>query len=72
MGYFWICWCCLGSLLNQDFLANNDLVSFLKFKTSYGIMGDEAQTDVDGNPIYYPGYDTFSINNLNDEIFFLL
>ena len=53
---------------NEDFLANNDLVSFLKFKTSYGITGDEAQTDANGNPIYYPGYDTFSINNLNDEI----
>ncbi len=53
---------------NEDFLANSDLFSFLKFKASYGIMGDEAQTDADGNPIYYPGYDTYSINNLNDEI----
>ncbi|WP_034918906.1 SusC/RagA family TonB-linked outer membrane protein [Gillisia sp. CAL575] len=53
---------------NEDFLYNNDIVSFLKLKASYGVLGDEAQTDANGNPVYYPGYDTFNINNLNDGI----
>jgi len=53
---------------NEDFLYNNDIVSFLKLKASFGITGDEAITDANGNPIFYPGYDTYSINNLNDNI----
>jgi TonB-linked SusC/RagA family outer membrane protein len=47
---------------NEDFLANSDIFSFLKFKVSYGITGDEAGVG------YYSGYDTFSINNLNNQI----
>ncbi|MBZ9731410.1 SusC/RagA family TonB-linked outer membrane protein [Salegentibacter sp. JZCK2] len=46
---------------NEDFISS-DIFSFLKFKASYGITGDEAGVG------YYSGYDTFSINNLNDEI----
>ncbi|MCM4156601.1 SusC/RagA family TonB-linked outer membrane protein [Gramella sp. AN32] len=47
---------------NEDFLYNNDVLSFLKLKASYGITGDEAGVG------YYSGYDTFDINNLNDQI----
>tara|TARA_R100001369_G_scaffold38462_1_gene64156 strand:- start:6011 stop:9235 length:3225 start_codon:yes stop_codon:yes gene_type:complete len=47
---------------NEDFLNNNDLLSFFKLKASYGILGDEAGVG------FYSGYDTFNINNLNDGI----
>jgi TonB-linked SusC/RagA family outer membrane protein len=47
---------------NEDFLYNNSLFTFLKLKASYGITGDEAGVG------FYSGYDTFDINNLNDEI----
>jgi TonB-linked SusC/RagA family outer membrane protein len=47
---------------NEDFLYNNDIVSFFKLKASYGILGDEAGVG------FYSGYDTFNINNLNDGI----
>ena len=47
---------------NEDFLGSRDLFSFLKLKASYGITGDEAGVG------FYSGYDTFSLNNLNDEI----
>ncbi|WP_300441098.1 SusC/RagA family TonB-linked outer membrane protein [Christiangramia sp.] len=46
----------------EDFLYNNDLFTFLKLKASYGITGDQAGVG------FYSGYDTFDINNLNDEI----
>jgi TonB-linked SusC/RagA family outer membrane protein len=46
----------------EDFLYNNDVVSFLKLKASYGITGDQAGVG------FYSGYDTFDINNLNNEI----
>lgn len=49
-------------LTNEDFLYNNDLISFLKLKASYGITGDEAGVG------YYSGYDTFDINNLSGGI----
>jgi len=57
-------------LSNEDFLYNNDLLTFLKLKASYGIIGDEGvvSNDVANNVDYYTGYDTFDINNLNDEI----
>ncbi|PKD19003.1 SusC/RagA family TonB-linked outer membrane protein [Salegentibacter salinarum] len=47
---------------NEDFLANNDLITFLKLKTSYGITGDEAGVG------YYAGYDTFSLGTLGGGI----
>jgi TonB-linked SusC/RagA family outer membrane protein len=49
-------------LTNEDFLYNNNILSFLKVKASYGITGDEAGVG------YYSGYDTFDINNLNNGI----
>ncbi|MFD0977696.1 SusC/RagA family TonB-linked outer membrane protein [Salinimicrobium gaetbulicola] len=42
---------------NEDFLSS-DLVTFLKLKASYGVMGDEAGID------YYDGYDTFNLGLL--------
>ena len=48
---------------NEDFLSNNELVTFLKLKASFGIMGDEGSlggTDVD----YYTGWDTFNLGLL--------
>jgi TonB-linked SusC/RagA family outer membrane protein len=47
---------------NEDFLSSNGTFSFLKFKASYGITGDESGVG------FYSGYDTFDINNLNDGI----
>lgn len=47
---------------NEDFLGNRNLFSFLKLKASYGLTGDEAGVG------FYSGYDTFNLNNLNDEI----
>src|SRR5690606_6139646 len=43
---------------NEDFLLNNDILSFLKLKASYGIMGDEAGVG------FYSGYDTFDLGLL--------
>lgn len=42
----------------EDYLANNDFISFLKLKASYGIQGDEAGVG------YYSGYDTFNLGLL--------
>ena len=47
---------------NENFLMNNDLVSFLKLKASYGIMGDEAGVG------FYSGYDTFDLGLLSGGI----
>ena len=42
---------------NEDFLQS-DLFTFLKFKASYGVTGDQAGID------YYDGYDTYNTSNL--------
>src|SRR5699024_8428567 len=49
-------------LSNENFLAGTDWVDMLKIKASFGTVGDQAGVG------YYPGYDTFNANNLNDEI----
>jgi hypothetical protein len=46
----------------EDFLIDVDVIDFLKFKTSYGLVGEQAGVG------RYPGYDTFNISNLNDNI----
>ena len=46
----------------EDFLSNSNLFSFLKFKASYGIIGDQAGVG------YYPGYNTYSTFPLNGEV----
>ncbi|WP_426091084.1 SusC/RagA family TonB-linked outer membrane protein [Flavobacterium sp. DSR3-2] len=52
---------------NESFMDNQSVFSFLKLKASYGITGEQGVQDADGNLDYYPGLDTYSINNLNDE-----
>lgn len=52
---------------NESFMENQKLFSFLKVKTSYGITGEQGVQDANGNLSYYPGKDTYSINNLNDQ-----
>lgn len=52
---------------NESFMDNQKLFSFLKVKTSYGITGEQGVQDANGNLSYYPGKDTYSINNLNDQ-----
>ncbi|OEJ99292.1 SusC/RagA family TonB-linked outer membrane protein [Flavivirga aquatica] len=47
---------------NEDFLINNNTISYLKLKTSYGIIGDQDGID------FYQSSDTFNINNLNDQV----
>ncbi|MBL7472872.1 SusC/RagA family TonB-linked outer membrane protein [Robertkochia sediminum] len=46
---------------NENFLANNDLITFLKLKASYGITGDE------GGVGFYTGLNTFEVTNLGGE-----
>lgn len=43
---------------NEDFLSNDDLITFLKLKASYGVTGDEAGVG------YYDGWDTFNLGLL--------
>ncbi|MCK5815978.1 MAG: SusC/RagA family TonB-linked outer membrane protein [Flavobacteriaceae bacterium] len=46
----------------ESFLENIEFINFLKLKTSYGLVGEQAGVG------YYPGYNTFNVSNLNDEI----
>ena len=46
---------------NEDFLLNNDVLTYLKLKGSYGITGDESGVG------YYTGINTFDVTNLNGE-----
>ncbi|MCO6358657.1 SusC/RagA family TonB-linked outer membrane protein [Roseivirga pacifica] len=46
---------------DEDFLTL-DFVDFLKFKASYGLTGEQAGVGL------FPGYNTFNVSNLNDEI----
>ncbi len=50
-------------ITNEDFMSGNNVFDFLKVKASYGLTGDQA-VDAD----YYVAYDTYNINNLNDQI----
>lgn len=51
-------------ITNEDFMSGNNVFDFLKLKASYGVTGDQA-VDTDD---YYIAYDTYDINNLNDQI----
>ncbi len=46
----------------ENFLAGVDFLDFLKFKLSYGIIGNS------GGVGFYPGYNLYSVNNLDDNI----
>ena len=43
-------------------MANYDFVNLLKVKASYGVLGNSRGIG------FYPGYNRYSINNLNDNI----
>lgn len=47
----------------ESFLENADFLDFLKVKASYGVLGDQGDSSN-----LYPGYNTFDVSNLNDEI----
>jgi TonB-linked SusC/RagA family outer membrane protein len=49
-------------LTKESFMQNVPIVDFLKFKLSYGIMGEQSGVGL------YPGYNTFDVSNLNDKI----
>ena len=46
----------------EDFMSNSSLFDLLKLKASYGVSGNS------GGVGYYPGYNTYSINNLDGNI----
>jgi TonB-linked SusC/RagA family outer membrane protein len=46
---------------NEAFLKNLTWLNYLKVKASYGVMGEQAGIG------YYPGFDLFNIDNLNDN-----
>jgi len=47
---------------SENFLSSSKFVNFLKLKGSYGVLGNSAGIGL------YPGYNRYSINNLNDNI----
>ena len=49
-------------LSKEAFMANMETIDFLKFKVSYGLVGEQAGVG------FYSGYNTFNVGNLNDEI----
>jgi len=52
----------LGWVLSKmNFMTNVKWIDFLKLKASYGVLGDQAGLS------FYPGYDRYNINNLNDN-----
>jgi hypothetical protein len=52
---------------NESFMDNQNVFSFLKLKASFGVTGEQGVQDGNGDLVYYPGLDTYSINNLNDQ-----
>jgi TonB-linked SusC/RagA family outer membrane protein len=49
---------------NENFMKNQSILNFLKLKASYGITGDQGANSSAG---YYPGYDLYDVNNLNNK-----
>lgn len=49
-------------LTKESFMQNLTFVDFLKYKISYGLVGEQEGVG------YYPAYTTFDISNLNDQI----
>lgn len=45
----------------ESFMENQKIFSSLKLKASYGLIGDQAGVG------YYPGYDLYNVDNLNDS-----
>ena len=46
---------------NEDFMDGQSIFSSLKLKASYGLIGDQAGVG------FYPGYDLYNVDNLNDN-----
>jgi len=46
---------------SEDFMSNQNIFNSLKLKASYGLIGDQAGVG------FYPGYDLYNIENLNDN-----
>ncbi len=49
---------------NEDFMKDQNIFKFLKYKVSYGVLGDQAGVG------YYPGYITYNVENVNNEAAF--
>lgn len=45
---------------NENFMQTQNIFSSLKLKASYGLIGEQAGIG------YYPGYDLYNVDNLND------
>ena len=46
---------------NEGFMQNQSIFSNLKLKASYGLIGEQ------GGVGFYPGFDSYTIGNLNDQ-----
>jgi hypothetical protein len=42
-------------------MDNQNVFSFLKLKASFGVTGEQGVQDGNGDLVYYPGLDTYSI-----------
>lgn len=49
-------------ITRESFMPQIDFLNHLKLKASYGLTGEQAGVGL------YPGYNTFDLGNLNDEI----
>ncbi len=49
-------------LSEEQFMNSLNFISYLKYKISYGITGEQAGVGI------YPAYNTFDVSNLNDQI----
>lgn len=54
-GFSWI-------ISEETFMQGATILDFLKYKISYGLIGEQQGVG------FYPAYNTFDVNNLNDEI----
>ncbi|MBN1819381.1 MAG: TonB-dependent receptor, partial [Prolixibacteraceae bacterium] len=55
LGFSWI-------VSEESFMQNLSFIDFLKYKISYGLVGEQAGVGM------YPAYNTVDVSNLNDQI----
>jgi len=55
IGFSWL-------MNKEDFMENIEYVNYLKLKTSYGLIGDQAGVGI------YSGQNSYTMNNLNNNI----
>ncbi|PID88162.1 MAG: SusC/RagA family TonB-linked outer membrane protein [Bacteroidia bacterium] len=53
---------------NENFMQGLTWLKELKLKGSYGVLGNQSLLDAGGYALYYPTYDDYSIENLNNAI----